>query len=201
MKDLKKLVFKPSDVRDFRIICDQIDRLQKKCKDILWALMAKNLRPSVTENLDSLEFNELTNSKIDRSTKAGVLCDDMQRFLRFKTAAKIMTKSTDADKEVETLSDDLESSLFSFTSLMGKVLRQNSIPSPPPEDLNGLEDQLDEKTKVFLESFDEAAPVENTDGSEIDESKVDEVRNFVILRTLSETILFFKIDFGHLIAG
>ena len=48
----------------------------------------------------------------------------MQRFLRFKTAAKIMTKSTDADKEVETLSDDLESSLFSFTSLMGKVVSQ-----------------------------------------------------------------------------
>ena len=43
--------------------------------------------------------------------------------------------------------------------------------------------------------------MENTDGSEIDGSTVDEVRNFVILRTLSETILFFKIDFGHLIAG
>ena len=36
MKDLNKLHFTESDERDLRILCDELDRLQKQCKDTLW---------------------------------------------------------------------------------------------------------------------------------------------------------------------
>lgn len=199
MKDLKSLRFSPSDVRNFRSLCDELDVLQKKCKDTLWNNMRPDLPSTVIDNMDALHFEEeLTDSSIDRATKGGILCDDMQRFLRFKTAMTLVSKSTSVSEKVEELSDDLEKSLFSFTGLMRKVLRENDIPLPLPEELNDLGDRLDEKTKFFLEFLEEVA-TENTDGKKIKESTVDDVRNYVILRTFSEALLLFKIDLGYLI--
>lgn len=39
MKDLNKLDFEVSDVRDFRNIVDHLERLAKGCKQILWESM------------------------------------------------------------------------------------------------------------------------------------------------------------------
>ena len=58
-----------------------------------------------------------------QGTDEGILCDDMQRFSRFKTAVKLVTK-TASDEEVEKISDQLESSLYTFTSLMRRVVSQ-----------------------------------------------------------------------------
>ena len=39
MKDLNKLDFEESDVRDFRNICEHLEGLAKECKKILWESM------------------------------------------------------------------------------------------------------------------------------------------------------------------
>lgn len=43
MKDLNKLHFSESDERDLRILCDELDRLQKQCKDTLWKDMVSTV--------------------------------------------------------------------------------------------------------------------------------------------------------------
>lgn len=68
---------------------------------------------------------------------------------------------------------------------------------PEDDDLRGLEDALDQKTKAFLECFKEDK-LEDTDGNRIDESTVDEVRNYAVTDSLCETLLWFKIDFNRL---
>lgn len=195
MKDLNKLDFEVSDVRDFRNIIDHLDRLAKECKKILSESMRDNLSSIVRENIESLNFTEeLTESRVpDRGTNAGILSDDRERFRRFSEATGIMTKSKGAKKEVEKLSEQLEDSLTTLCSLMKKVLHQSNVPLPKDDDLRGLEEALDQKTKTFLECFKE-----NTDGDRLDEFTVDEVRNYVITNSLCETLLWFKIDFDSL---
>ena len=57
----------------------------------------------------------------------GIFCDDLQKFARFKSAVELATKSSSGEK-VETLSDQLESVLFTFTSLMRRVVsRMTSV--------------------------------------------------------------------------
>jgi len=43
MKDQKELHFTPSDKRDLSGLCDELDRLQKQCKDILWNSMVSRV--------------------------------------------------------------------------------------------------------------------------------------------------------------
>ena len=43
MKDLNKLHFTEYDERDLRILCDELDRLQKQCKDTLWKDMVSTV--------------------------------------------------------------------------------------------------------------------------------------------------------------
>ncbi|XP_067035535.1 uncharacterized protein [Acropora muricata] len=199
MKDLNKLDFEESDVRDFRNICEHLERLAKECKKILWESMRDNVSSVVSENIESLNFTEeLTKSREpDRGTNAGILCDDRERFRRFSEATGMMTKSEGAKEEVEKLSEKLEDSLITLCSLMAKVLDQSSVPLPEDDDLRGLEEALDQKTKAFLECFKEEK-LEDTDGNRIDESTVDEVRNYAITDSLCETLLWFKIDFDRL---
>ncbi|XP_074615741.1 uncharacterized protein LOC141875102 isoform X1 [Acropora palmata] len=199
MKDLNKLDFEVSDVRDFRNICEHLERLAKECKKILWESMRDNVSSVVRENIESLNFTEeLTKSREpDRGTNAGILCDDRERFRRFSEATGMMTKSKGAKQEVEKLSEKLEDSLITLCSLMAKVLDQSRVPLPEDDDLRGLEDALDQKTKAFLECFKEDK-LEDTDGNRIDESTVDEVRNYAVTDSLCETLLWFKIDFNRL---
>lgn len=198
MRDQKKLHISPSDERDLNMLWDEMDRLQKQCKDILLHNMKHELPGTVINNLNYLQFEEyLADSTIDRSTKVGIFCDDLQKFARFKSAVELATKSTSGEK-VETLSDQLESVLFTFTSLMRRVLQKNDLPVPHPQELDNLKDQLDKKTREFLKFFVEASK-ESTDGGKITESAVDDVRNYVVMRTLYETLLLFKEDLGHLI--
>ncbi|KAK2558390.1 hypothetical protein P5673_019090 [Acropora cervicornis] len=221
MKDLNKLDFEVSDVRDFRNICEHLERLAKECKKILWESMRDNVSSVVRENIESLNFTEeLTKSREpDREdstkcaplfelnnfiamatywgTNAGILCDDRERFRRFSEATGMMTKSKGAKQEVEKLSEKLEDSLITLCSLMAKVLDQSRVPLPEDDDLRGLEDALDQKTKAFLECFKEDK-LEDTDGNRIDESTVDEVRNYAVTDSLCETLLWFKIDFNRL---
>ncbi|XP_029203669.2 uncharacterized protein LOC114967771 [Acropora millepora] len=199
MKDLNKLDFEESDVRDFRNICEHLERLAKECKKILWESMRDNVSSVVRDNIESLNFTEeLTKSREpDRGTNAGILCDDRERFRRFSEATGMMTKSEGEKEEVEKLSEKLEDSLITLCSLMAKVLDQSSVPLPEDDDLRGLEEALDQKTKAFLECFKEEK-LEDTDGNRIDESTVDEVRNYAITDSLCETLLWFKIDFDRL---
>lgn len=198
MKDLNKLDFGVSDVRDFRNICDHLERLAKECKQILWESMRDNVSSVVRENIESLNFTEeLTKSRADRGTNAGILCDDRERFRRFSEATGMMTKSEGEKEEVEKLSEKLEDSLITLCSLMAKVLHQSSVPLPEDDDLGGMEEALDQKTKAFLECFKEEK-LEDTDGNRIDESTVDEVRNYAITDSLCETLLWFKRDFDRL---
>ncbi|XP_074615742.1 uncharacterized protein LOC141875102 isoform X2 [Acropora palmata] len=170
MKDLNKLDFEVSDVRDFRNICEHLERLAKECKKILWESMRDNVSSVVRENIESLNFTEeLTKSREpDRGTNAGILCDDRERFRRFSEATGMMTKSKGAKQEVEKLSEKLEDSLITLCSLMAKV-------------------------ECFKED-----KLEDTDGNRIDESTVDEVRNYAVTDSLCETLLWFKIDFNRL---
>ncbi|XP_015761864.1 PREDICTED: uncharacterized protein LOC107340982 [Acropora digitifera] len=151
MKDLNKLDFEVSDVRDFRNIADHLERLAKGCKQILWESMRDNVGSDVTGKIESLNFTEeLTKSRVpDRGTSARILCDDRERFRRFSEATGMMTKSKGAKEEVEKLSE-LKDSLITFCSLMAKVLHQSSVPLPEDDDLRGLEEALDQKTKAFL---------------------------------------------------
>ena len=57
-----------------------------------------------------------------QSTRAGMLCDDRERFLRFKQATEIMTKSKGASEEVEKLCEQMKDSLSTLSSLMKKVV-------------------------------------------------------------------------------
>ena len=59
---------------------------------------------------------------------------------------------------------------------------------PKPQDLHGLKERLDEITRSFLEMIDK----ENTD------SLVDDVRNYVVVETQAQVMLYFKGDLGHL---
>lgn len=202
MKDLNKLDFEVSDVRDFRNIVDHLERLAKGCKKILWESMRDNVSSVVRENIESLNFTEelIKSREPDtqyRVTNAGILCDDRERFRRFSEATGMMTKSEGAKEEVEKLSEKLEDSLITLCSLMAKVLHQSSVPLPEDDDLRGLEEALDQKTKAFLGCFKEDK-LEDTDGNRMDESTVDEVRNYAVTDSLCQTLLWFKIDFNRL---
>ena len=59
---------------------------------------------------------------------------------------------------------------------------------PKPQDLHGLKERLDEITRSFLEMVEK----ENTD------SLVDDVRNYVVVETQAQVMLYFKGDLGHL---
>lgn len=66
---------------------------------------------------------------------------------------------------------------------------------PQPQDLNGLKERLDEITRSFLEAVDK----ENTESGTIKDSLVDDVRNYVVVETQAQVMLYFKGDLGHLI--
>ena len=66
---------------------------------------------------------------------------------------------------------------------------------PQPQDLNGLKERLDAITRSFLEAVDK----ENTENGNIKDSLVDDVRNYVVVETLAQVMLYFKGDLGHLI--
>ena len=66
---------------------------------------------------------------------------------------------------------------------------------PQPQDLNGSKERLDEITRSFLEAVDK----ENTENGNIKDSLVDDVRNYVVVETLAQVMLYFKGDLGHLI--
>lgn len=66
---------------------------------------------------------------------------------------------------------------------------------PQPQDLNGLKERLDEYTRSFLEVVDK----ENTESGNIKDSVVDDVRNYVVVRTLAQAMLIFKGGLGHVI--
>lgn len=54
---------------------------------------------------------------------------------------------------------------------------------------------------VYLQNFLGEINKENTDSGKVKESSVDDVRNYVIVRTLGGVLLPFKRDLGHLMAG
>lgn len=56
-----------------------------------------------------------------QATDAGVLSDDMQRFLRFATAVEMVTKSS-RDEKIQNLSQQLKSDLITIASFMRKVV-------------------------------------------------------------------------------
>ena len=66
---------------------------------------------------------------------------------------------------------------------------------PQPQDLKGLKERLDEITRSFLEAVDK----ENAESGNIKESLVDDVRNYVVVETQAQVMLYFKGDLGHLI--
>ena len=74
-------------------------------------------------------------------------------------------------------------------------LKENRILPPQPQDLKGLKERLDEITRSFLETVDK----ENTESGNIKDSLVDDVRNYVVVKTQAQVMLYFKGDLGHLI--
>lgn len=56
-----------------------------------------------------------------QTTDAGILSDDMQRFLRFAAAVRMVNKSSSDDK-IQNLSQQLESGLITISSFMRKVV-------------------------------------------------------------------------------
>ena len=74
-------------------------------------------------------------------------------------------------------------------------LRENSISPPQPEDLSGLKKRLNEITRSFLEVVDK----ENIQSGNIKASVVDNVRNYVVVKTLAQVMLIFKAGLGHVI--
>ncbi|KAL9982607.1 hypothetical protein ACROYT_G004672, partial [Oculina patagonica] len=145
MKDKAKLNFTTSEVQTFRALCDELERLQKQLQDDLKPEVPRR----VIDYIQNLQFQELTKTTIDRTTDAGILSDDMQRFLRFATTVKMVNKSS-CDDKIQNLSQQLESGLITISSLMRRVLRENSISPPHPQDFSGLKDRLDELTRSFL---------------------------------------------------
>ncbi|XP_078357877.1 uncharacterized protein LOC144642709 [Oculina patagonica] len=194
MKDKAKLNFTTSEVQTFRALCDELERLQKQLQDDLKPEVPRR----VIDYIQNLQFQELTKTTIDRTTDAGILSDDMQRFLRFATTVKMVNKSS-CDDKIQNLSQQLESGLITISSLMRRVLRENSISPPHPQDFSGLKDRLDELTRSFLKCFLEDIDKENTDGGKFKESDVDDVRNYVVVETLRDVMLLFRRDLGHLI--
>ena len=73
-------------------------------------------------------------------------------------------------------------------------LKENSILPPQPQDLHGLKERLDEITRSFLETVDK----ENRESGNIKDSLVDDVRNYVVVETQAQVMLYFKGDLGHL---
>ncbi|KAJ7385538.1 hypothetical protein OS493_015110 [Desmophyllum pertusum] len=195
MKDEKKLHFSTSEEREFRSLCDEFDRLQKQCQNDLTPLLPGHV---TDDTLQELLFEELTDSTIDRGTDAGILGDDMQRLLRFATAVGLVTKSSSND--LHELSHQLEACLITITSVMRRVFWKNGLTPPQPQDVSGLKRRLDELTRTFLNFLGEINK-ENTDSGKLKESSVDDVRNYVIVRTLGGVLLPFKRDLGHLMAG
>ncbi|XP_020603667.1 uncharacterized protein LOC110042638 isoform X2 [Orbicella faveolata] len=189
MKDEKRLHFTPSDVQTLRSFCVELDRLQKQLEDEL----KPKLPASLGDHIKLVQFEELTKSTIDRATDAGILSDEIQRFLRIARAVKLIKSSS--DDEIEKLSDRLESYLIDISTFMKRVLRENRVLPPQPQDLNGLKERLDEYTRSFLEVVDK----ENTESGNIKDSVVDDVRNYVVVRTLAQAMLIFKGGLGHVI--
>ncbi|CAH3107867.1 unnamed protein product [Porites lobata] len=198
MRDNKKLHISESERRDLQSLWDQAGERQYKCEKILLDNMNRELPERVTNNLGRLQFEEyLTDSKISRETNAGVFCDDLQKFERFKAAVELAHSSP--YEEVRALSEELDSILFTLTSRMKKVLRDKEISLPFPDDLHDLKDKLNEATKKFLEVYEEEMESgEDTDGEKIKKSDVNIVRNYVVLRTLQEALTQFDTDLGKL---
>lgn len=198
MRDNKKLHLSESERRDLQILWDQAGELQYECEKILQDNMNRELPEKVTNNLGRLQFEEyLTDSRISRETNVGVFCDDLQKFERFKAAVELAKSSP--HEEVKKLSEQLDSNLFTLTRRMKKALRDREIPFPFPDDLHDLKDKLNEATKKFLEFYEEEMESgEDTDGEKIKKSDVNIVRNYVVLRTLQETLTQFDTDLGEL---
>lgn len=85
--------------------------------------------------------------------------------------------------------------ILTCLSCYSSQLKENRILPPQPQDLNGLKERLDEITRSFLEVVDK----ENAESGKIKDSVVDDVRNYVVVHTLAQVMLFFKGDLGHLI--
>ncbi|XP_020617497.1 uncharacterized protein LOC110055446 [Orbicella faveolata] len=195
VQDQSKLNFSAEQILNFRSLVAQVDILQKKTKDLIMPKLPQNVTITV---LDSLDLSaDITVSTVNRTTDAGVLVDDMERFIRFEAAVDLVT-NTSCDVKVQDASRKLSRVLWSLISLMRSVMRKNSIAQPPQQDLSGLRGKLDKKTKEFL-TFIGAGDKQIMVNGQVRRSVLNNVRNYVIMRDLSESLLFFKIDFGKLI--
>ncbi|CAH3181993.1 unnamed protein product, partial [Porites lobata] len=77
-------------------------------------------------------------------------------------------------------------------------LLKNGIRLQCPQELHDLKDRMDKRARTFVEFFEEEC--RNADGGRwvIAESDIDDARNYVVLRTLHETLLLFDVDLGKL---